>query len=90
MKSFKDYLQVIQEMKGKMPTVEDIEDISQDAIFDKISKSTTTSMEFNSVKKALDYVQNNKLEKTKKEIISAINYQLNTNITWEDLTNLYK
>jgi ribonuclease HI len=91
MKNFKEYLQVIQEMKsGKMPSQSEIDDISQEAIFDKIAKSTTTSMEFNSIKEALKYVNEEQNEKIKQNIINAINNQLKTNITWKYLTNLYK
>jgi YesN/AraC family two-component response regulator len=91
MKSFKEYLQVIQEMENnKMPSQSEIDDISQEAIFDKIAKSTTTSMEFNSIKEALKYVNEKQLEKIKQNIINAINNQLKTNITWKDLIKLYK
>ena len=47
-------------------------------------------MEFNSIKDALKYVNEKKLEKIKQNIINAINNQLKTNITWKDLTNLYE
>lgn len=90
MKNFKEYLHVIQEAKNKMPSIEEIDNIAQEAIFDKIPRSTTTSMEFNSVKEALNYVKEKQLGNIKKYIINAINTQLNTKITWENLINLYK